>query len=189
LERRFPEYIHEDHKIKISKALGVKYELIFGGQEPREKYYSTVEVGNIFGVSPLTVNRWHRKGLLKATKINARQSVFYKSNVEKFKKLLEKKNKSKQERNVQHDLGVVLKDMLRTMFYMMLDERRAEVLVMYYGLNNEKQITLKEIGKRLGITRERARQLKESGLEILTERTQRSKTERPTQDEQHHPNP
>lgn len=43
----------------------------------------------------------------------------------------------------------------------MLNQREMEVIVLYYGLNNQHSLTLDEIGDRFSITRERVRQIKE----------------------------
>jgi RNA polymerase primary sigma factor len=43
----------------------------------------------------------------------------------------------------------------------MLNQREMEVIVLYYGLNNEDPHTLEEIGAKFSITRERVRQIKE----------------------------
>jgi len=48
-----------------------------------------------------------------------------------------------------------------------LSVRQQEVLRLHFGLNECRACTLKEIGQRLGITRERARQIRESALERL----------------------
>jgi RNA polymerase primary sigma factor len=48
-----------------------------------------------------------------------------------------------------------------------LTDREARVIIMYYGLGFEEAQTLQEIGKRLGLTRERIRQIKERALEKM----------------------
>lgn len=48
-----------------------------------------------------------------------------------------------------------------------LPEREAEVIVHYFGLNGLQPHTLEEIGEKLNLTRERARQIKERGLRHL----------------------
>jgi len=48
-----------------------------------------------------------------------------------------------------------------------LKEREARILRMYYGLTNKQPMTLEEIGKIMGITRERVRQIKEKAIERL----------------------
>lgn len=45
-----------------------------------------------------------------------------------------------------------------------LKEREAEVLLLYFGLNDEAPLTLEEIGHRFNLTRERIRQIKEGAL-------------------------
>jgi len=45
-----------------------------------------------------------------------------------------------------------------------LTEREAQVVVMYFGLAWEEAQTLQVIGERLGLTRERIRQIKEKAL-------------------------
>jgi RNA polymerase primary sigma factor len=48
-----------------------------------------------------------------------------------------------------------------------LKEREARILRMYYGLTDAAPMTLEEIGRVLGVTRERVRQIKEKALERL----------------------
>jgi RNA polymerase primary sigma factor len=43
----------------------------------------------------------------------------------------------------------------------MLNTREMEVIILYYGLNDQNALTLDEIGERFSITRERVRQIKE----------------------------
>lgn len=45
-----------------------------------------------------------------------------------------------------------------------LTNRESEILVLFYGLNDEPSLTLSDIGARLEITRERVRQIKESAI-------------------------
>ncbi len=45
-----------------------------------------------------------------------------------------------------------------------LTAREAEIIVLYFGLGSEDALTLEEIGRRLGLTRERIRQIKEKAL-------------------------
>ena len=51
-----------------------------------------------------------------------------------------------------------------------LDPREAQILKWYFGIGVEEPMTLEEIGKKLGITRERVRQLKERALRKLRNR-------------------
>ncbi len=48
-----------------------------------------------------------------------------------------------------------------------LDERQSKILELYYGLENNKPLTLEEIGNIFGITRERVRQIREQALKKL----------------------
>ncbi|MBN2570622.1 MAG: sigma-70 family RNA polymerase sigma factor [Ignavibacteriales bacterium] len=48
-----------------------------------------------------------------------------------------------------------------------LTDREAEVIKLYFGLNNEHCLTLEEIGEKFELTRERVRQIKEKALRKL----------------------
>jgi len=48
-----------------------------------------------------------------------------------------------------------------------LDPRAAEVLRLHYGLGGRRPLTLKEIGKKMGLTRERIRQIRRDSLTSL----------------------
>jgi RNA polymerase primary sigma factor len=48
-----------------------------------------------------------------------------------------------------------------------LSERERVILTLYFGLNGEDPLTLEEIGKELGLTRERIRQIKEKAIQRL----------------------
>ena len=50
-----------------------------------------------------------------------------------------------------------------------LHERDARVLTLYFGLEQEREHTLEEIGNELGVTRERVRQLRDRALKRLRE--------------------
>ena len=50
-----------------------------------------------------------------------------------------------------------------------IDPREAEILRLRFGLDGRKVLTLKEIGKKLGLTRERVRQLQRNALTRLNE--------------------
>jgi RNA polymerase primary sigma factor len=48
-----------------------------------------------------------------------------------------------------------------------LSHREAEILRLYFGIDEERAWTLEEIGERLGLTRERVRQIKEKAIQRL----------------------
>ena len=48
-----------------------------------------------------------------------------------------------------------------------LPKREAEVIIMHYGLDGNEPMTLEEIGKRYGVTRERIRQVKAKAIRRL----------------------
>ena len=50
-----------------------------------------------------------------------------------------------------------------------IDPREANILKLHYGLDGKKPMTLKEIGKELGLTRERIRQIQRNALTTLYE--------------------
>lgn len=50
-----------------------------------------------------------------------------------------------------------------------LTEREAEIICCYFGLNNQKPMTLEEIGEKFNLTRERVRQIKEKCIRQLKE--------------------
>ncbi|AQT67699.1 RNA polymerase sigma factor RpoD [Anaerohalosphaera lusitana] len=50
-----------------------------------------------------------------------------------------------------------------------IDEREARILTLRFGIGGQEPLTLKEIGKVLGLTRERVRQIQASGLAKLNE--------------------
>ena len=53
-----------------------------------------------------------------------------------------------------------------------IDERAATILRMRFGLDGHEPITLKEIGKKVGLTRERVRQIERDALQNITEAIQ-----------------
>ena len=50
-----------------------------------------------------------------------------------------------------------------------IDPREAEILRLHYGLDGKKPMALKEIGEKMGLTRERIRQLRRDALTKLYE--------------------
>jgi RNA polymerase primary sigma factor len=56
-----------------------------------------------------------------------------------------------------------------------LSEREAEVIRLYFGLDDQQALTLEEIGEKFNLTRERVRQIKEKAIRRLRHAS-RSKT-------------
>lgn len=67
------------------------------------------------------------------------------------------------------DCKVMDDDLNRSIDRMLCDlkEREAKVLKLYYGLGTDREMTLEEIGKIMGLTRERIRQIKEEAFEKI----------------------
>jgi RNA polymerase primary sigma factor len=72
------------------------------------------------------------------------------------------------EKSLHEDVRVLLRD---------LDEREAKILIMRYGLDGKRPMTLEEVGKKFHVTRERIRQLQNIALEKL--RRSMEKRDRP----------
>lgn len=60
--------------------------------------------------------------------------------------------------SLQHEINDVLSD---------LTERESDILKMYFGLGGNEEMTLAEIGEKIGLTNERVRQIKEFALKKL----------------------
>jgi RNA polymerase sigma factor (sigma-70 family) len=50
---------------------------------------------------------------------------------------------------------------------MVLDDREAMVIAFRYGLDGREKVTYEELGQRIGLTRERTRQIEKEALEVL----------------------
>jgi RNA polymerase primary sigma factor len=53
-----------------------------------------------------------------------------------------------------------------------IDERAAEILRLRFGLDGQDPMTLKEIGEKVGLTRERVRQIERDTLKCISEAIQ-----------------
>lgn len=78
--------------------------------------------------------------------------------------VMDERLKSPEEELVEHDALKHVMEMLETM-----DQREATVLRMRFGLDEMQPHTLKEIGERLGLTRERVRQIETEALAKLAD--------------------
>ncbi|MFZ5624912.1 MAG: sigma-70 family RNA polymerase sigma factor [Gemmatimonadota bacterium] len=59
------------------------------------------------------------------------------------------------------------REFIERLFSRYLSAREQRILTMYYGLDENEPLTLEEIGQRLGITRERVRQIRERAFQKL----------------------
>lgn len=66
------------------------------------------------------------------------------------------------EKMAEKSVGQQLHKVLET-----IDDREAEILRLYYGLDNDTPMTLEDIGKQFNLTRERIRQIKEKALQKM----------------------
>jgi len=66
----------------------------------------------------------------------------------------------------------VRRNYLESMFDAYLTERERKILYLYYGLDDGEERTLEDIGKLLGVTRERIRQIRNRAFEKLRESPQ-----------------
>ena len=64
--------------------------------------------------------------------------------------------------SINHSLKMDINDVLK-----LLTSRESEILILYYGLNNEPSLSLNDIGIKLEITQERVRQIKECAIRKL----------------------
>jgi RNA polymerase primary sigma factor len=78
------------------------------------------------------------------------------------------------DRTASPDTGAYVDSLKRDMTRALegLTDRERTILVRYYGLNGVKARTLEEIGKEMGYTRERIRQIKEQAIDKLRTRPQ-----------------
>ena len=70
------------------------------------------------------------------------------------------------------DHALVTDDNVKTIYELLevIDQREAAILKLRYGLDGKEPLTLKEIGQRIGLTRERVRQIENDALKKLNAR-------------------
>jgi RNA polymerase primary sigma factor len=70
-----------------------------------------------------------------------------------------------------HESNVATKELLRKALHLLdeLDKRESSVLRLHFGLKGSEPMTLAQIGKRLGLTRERVRQIETEALVKLNQ--------------------
>jgi RNA polymerase primary sigma factor len=78
--------------------------------------------------------------------------------------IMDERMKTPEDELVEHDALKHVLEMIQTM-----DQREATVLRMRFGLDDSEPHTLKEIGQRLGLTRERVRQIETEALNKLAD--------------------
>ena len=73
------------------------------------------------------------------------------------------------EKNLPPDEIVLGRDEVKTIYQLLnkIDRREAEILKLRFGLDNGQPLTLKEIGEKVGLTRERVRQIETEALRKL----------------------
>ena len=76
----------------------------------------------------------------------------------------DERQKNPEDEMVENDALCHVREMLRTM-----DGRESTVVRLRFGLEDNEPKTLKEIGERLGLTRERVRQIEAEALKRLAE--------------------
>jgi RNA polymerase sigma factor (sigma-70 family) len=74
---------------------------------------------------------------------------------------------------ISEDLGGLVRSYLSN-----LDPREADILTMRYGLGGAERLTLQEVGARMGVTRERVRQIEKAALKKIRAALQKAKIAR-----------
>lgn len=72
-------------------------------------------------------------------------------------------------------LAKALSDELKSSFDIALNDREANILQLRFGLTDGKRYTLEQVGRKIGVTRERVRQIENKALRKLRKNTKTSK--------------
>jgi len=165
---RIPLHI-QDLRLKVEKAKE-KFQTTIG-IEP-----SLAELSETLGIPQKTLIRLE---LIEQQEI--RLESFLDSDSDKgetFEEIIAKGTKDLYEANFQAEaLLFRLRFLLRELFQG-LDSREKLILLLRFGFFTEKPLTLKQIGKELGLTRERVRQIEKKALEKIRKKlTQKEREE------------
>jgi RNA polymerase primary sigma factor len=120
---------------------------------------STEEIAEVIGITVEDV----RDNLKVAGRHVSMDAPFVNGEENSLIDVLSDVNESKPDSGLMYDsLAVEVQRALAT-----LTSREADVLALYFGLNNNSSMTLEEIGERYSLTRERVRQIKEKATRRL----------------------
>jgi len=112
-----------------------------------------------------------KKKVLTMVEIDPTQSndtVFEKNVSDEEDEILSKNDTSFSDREEEEkkELGITQKEVVGKLLKT-LNNREREIIEYYYGLGNNEELTLYEIGQKIGLTSERVRQIKEKSMKKL----------------------
>jgi RNA polymerase sigma factor (sigma-70 family) len=148
---RLPIHITQDLN-KIKKATRILSQEL--GRQPTEE-----ELANYL---ELKLDRLRNiKKVARQTSIKS-LNIQIDENQTELEQILAADAPSPTERLAEREIGEQLNNLLDT-----LSPKQKDVIVLRYGLNNNRPLTYEEIGDRCGISRERVRQIKKGALKLL----------------------